>query len=418
MSIDLLGLVKNQLTQAAVVSISEFLGESQQAATKAVNIAVPTLLGGIMENASTEEGAGSLMKTLKEGGYDGSLLSSLAGSFETGEGITGILSGVSTITESLLGDKLGGVIHLIASASGIKKSSASSLLCLVSPVLLSVLGRQVTSQGLGLSGLKSLLMSQKEAVMAALPDGARSILDLAGLSSLNDAANSIAPNEVGDEEEVAAGRFNFWPWLLAAALLVGGWYLMRSCNSVDVTTPTDSLALVSEIKTDSIASQIIPIIDSTDAVDTVFSKKLSTGFELKGAKMGIESQLVHFIEDSTKAIDKTTWFNFDHLKFDTGKTTIKAESRVQIDNLTAILRAYPKVKLKIGGYTDNVGNKSSNLKLSADRALAVKAAIIAGGIDAKRLESEGYGPDNPVASNDTENGRAQNRRIAARLTAK
>ena len=227
MPIDIFGLVKDQLTQAAVVNISEFLGESQQATTKAINIAVPTLLGIIMENTSNEEGAGSLIKMLKDGGHDGSLLNSLAVNFESGEGITGILSGVSNITKSILSDKLGGVVNLIASASGIKKSSASSLLYLVSPILLSVLGRQVTSQGLGVSGLKNLLMSQKEAVMTALPDGARSILNLADLKDFGINTDSTSSDALGGDDEIGAFRFNFWPWLLAAALLVGGWYLMR-----------------------------------------------------------------------------------------------------------------------------------------------------------------------------------------------
>ena len=100
------------------------------------------------------------------------------------------------------------------------------------------------------------------------------------------------------------------------------------------------------------------------------------------------------------------------------KSTIKPESQVQITNLVEILKAFPNVSLKIGGYTDNVGDAKSNLKLSADRAAAVVAALKAAGIDGKRLESEGYGQEHPVASNDTEEGRTQNRRIAARVTAK
>jgi outer membrane protein OmpA-like peptidoglycan-associated protein len=76
------------------------------------------------------------------------------------------------------------------------------------------------------------------------------------------------------------------------------------------------------------------------------------------------------------------------------------------------LKAFPKVKIKIGGYTDNVGKAESNMKLSAERATVVMDAIVAGGIDKSRLESEGYGDKNPVSTNDTDEGRAMNRRIA------
>ena len=73
----------------------------------------------------------------------------------------------------------------------------------------------------------------------------------------------------------------------------------------------------------------------------------------------------------------------------------------------------PKVKIKIGGYTDNVGNAASNMKLSAERAAVVMDALVAGGIDKSRLESEGYGDKNAVASNDTDEGKAKNRQADA-----
>jgi OmpA-OmpF porin, OOP family len=422
MSIDLLGLVKDQLTSAAVGKISEFLGESHENTTSAVGAAVPTLLGSIMEKASTTDGAGSLLNMLKDGGHDGSMMGNLAGSLGSGDGISSLLSGGSGIISSLLGGKAGGIIDLISSVSGIKKSSSSSLLSLAAPILMGVLGKQVSSQGLGVSGLASMLMGQKDAVKAALPAGASSVLNMAGLGDFVGGAKTTASNVVNEVEEASTGGFNFWPWLLGAALLAGGWYFMKGCNKTDATAAIDSTTVNLEAGMDSVSTAVSAGVDSASATvaaaGEAFSKKLSSGFELTGASTGIESQLVGFIEDGSKAVDKTTWFNFDNMLFDTGKSTIKAESQVQIKNLSEILKAYPNVKLKIGGYTDNVGNAASNMKLSASRAAAVSAALTAAGVDASRLEAEGYGVEHPVASNDTEEGRAQNRRIAARVTAK
>lgn len=124
-----------------------------------------------------------------------------------------------------------------------------------------------------------------------------------------------------------------------------------------------------------------------------------------------ESDLIEFI-GSKKVVDKDSWFNFDKLLFETGKSVLKSESQNQLKNVADILTTFPKVKIKIGGYTDNTGNAAANLKLSADRASTVKEALIALGVDATRVESEGYGDQHPVASNDTEEGKAQNRRIA------
>jgi OOP family OmpA-OmpF porin len=75
-----------------------------------------------------------------------------------------------------------------------------------------------------------------------------------------------------------------------------------------------------------------------------------------------------FIEDKDKPVDKTTWFTFDRLYFEPGKSVLKAESQGQIANIDAILVAYPNVKLKIGGYTDNTGDAAVNKKISNVRA--------------------------------------------------
>ena len=82
------------------------------------------------------------------------------------------------------------------------------------------------------------------------------------------------------------------------------------------------------------------------------------------------------------------------------------------------LPAFPSVQIKIGGYTDNTGNEASNLKLSGQRAASVKAKLIKMGAENGRIESEGYGQEHPVASNDSEKGRSLNRRIAVSVRKK
>ncbi|HEY0978914.1 MAG TPA: sodium-translocating pyrophosphatase [Flavobacteriales bacterium] len=149
-----------------------------------------------------------------------------------------------------------------------------------------------------------------------------------------------------------------------------------------------------------------------------YLRVLPNGFPVRGGGDGIESRLVSFLENAAPA-DKETWFNFDRLTFATGSAQLDLErSRIQLTNIAEILKAFPKAKLKIGGYTDNVGDAAANRKLSADRAANVKSAIEGLGIEAARLEAEGYGSEHAVASNDTEEGRAQNRRIAVRVMEK
>jgi K(+)-stimulated pyrophosphate-energized sodium pump len=136
-------------------------------------------------------------------------------------------------------------------------------------------------------------------------------------------------------------------------------------------------------------------------------------------EMGIENKLVQFIQDANKPVDKTTWFDFDRLTFETGSDKLTASSNEQLDNIANVLKAFPTVKLKLGGYTDNVGNPEANKTLSASRAKNVMTDLVSRGIAADRLESEGYGQEHPICpANDTEECKAQNRRISMRVTEK
>jgi len=81
-----------------------------------------------------------------------------------------------------------------------------------------------------------------------------------------------------------------------------------------------------------------------------------------------------------------------------------------------MMKTYPEVTFKIVGHTDNAGKKENNQKLSEARAKAVMDFLISRGIDASRLDSEGKGQDQPVASNNTAAGKAKNRRIEFQRT--
>lgn len=161
-----------------------------------------------------------------------------------------------------------------------------------------------------------------------------------------------------------------------------------------------------------------PAPAAAPVASTPGKRALSTGALLEFDSMGIESKVIGFIEDGTRPVDKLTWFDFDRLNFKTGSADLTAESMAQVKNMYEILRAYPAVQLKIGGYTDNVGDPEKNMKLSQVRAQSVVTELVNLGVGGGRLEAEGYGEQHPIASNDTAEGRAKNRRISVRVTAK
>ncbi len=104
--------------------------------------------------------------------------------------------------------------------------------------------------------------------------------------------------------------------------------------------------------------------------------------------------------------------------FDFDKATMKSESYVDLDRAADWLRANPDMRVEVAGHTDNVGARDYNRKLSQDRAEAVVQYLIGKGIPSSRLRAAGYGMDQPIVGNDTEEGRAQNRRVEFRVVAR
>ena len=96
--------------------------------------------------------------------------------------------------------------------------------------------------------------------------------------------------------------------------------------------------------------------------------------------------------------------------FDTKKTELNPESITELDNVVRLLNENPNLKIQISGYTDNVGKPADNLKLSTGRAVAVVNYLLNKSVKNERLVFKGYGETNPIANNNTEEGRAKNRR--------
>jgi OmpA-OmpF porin, OOP family len=303
----------------------------------------------------------------------------------------------SQFLSNIFGSNMSSVTDAIGRSTGLASGKVGSLLSMAAPLVLGVLGQHVRQNGLSAGDLGNTLKAEASSFQRFLPAGLGSLLG--GATSTVAAAQAkvaAAPAEVA-----ARGNRWLWPLVLLAVLVIAAlWYFNRAKAPETTEAPPPATA----------PAPALPA--------GFFTLKLPDGVELNVPQTGIENKLAMFIADSSKPVDTTTWFDFDRLTFDTGKDTLQPSSQEQLNNVVAILKAYPNVRVKIGGYTDNTGNAAANLKLSDDRAKNVMNALVAGGIDQTRLEAKGYGKEHPVASNDTEEGRAQNRRISLLVTAK
>jgi outer membrane protein OmpA-like peptidoglycan-associated protein len=102
--------------------------------------------------------------------------------------------------------------------------------------------------------------------------------------------------------------------------------------------------------------------------------------------------------------------------FDTGRFTLRPEAREKLARISGILLAYPGLKLQIEGHTDSVGSDEFNQRLSEQRAGAVRDYLAEAGVSSDSVTVQGFGKTRPVASNDTREGRQQNRRVEIVVT--
>jgi outer membrane protein OmpA-like peptidoglycan-associated protein len=306
---------------------------------------------------------------------------------------------------------VGAITSLISNFAGVKQSSIGSILSAITPVALGFIGRHALSNNLSAGGIVNWLTGQKSQIANAVPAG----LNLSGIfnGGTQKVADTVRHNNYAEPEKTG----NKWLWPIILGLLALGllWYFLKGCNK-DVATP---------VVTDTVAVTTPAIIDTAVAIVAApvresFKVKLPDGTELEAYKGGIEDKLVSFLNDPNSVAGKDVWFDFDNLNFETASATITAESQVQVNNIAAILKAYPKVEIKIGGYTDVTGDAAANKKLSQDRANSVEAALKTAGTNATQLQgAEGYGSQFAKAAADaSDDEKKKDRRIAVSVRKK
>lgn len=427
MALNIIDLIKGQLGAALVTQASTQMGESESAISKAISGLLPAVLGGMANHSNDPTLLDSILNA-SGGGLLGNLLGASAND-----------SLISSVLTSLFGDKLPGLINSVSTFAGVTNSSSSSLLNMVTGATLGSVGKYAADNNMDRSGISTLLNDQKSVVSSLLPAG----LSLASLGINNSSVeeSSIVGSEnvtvtTPDEPKIEVNRAgethvkaetdatdnsSIWKWLLPLVLLLlAGYFMWKQCdkaptNETVVTTSDSTMVDNSSTVIMDDTTMVQPPREMTD-IDL-------NGTPLKGYMNGMESQMITFLKEdgyknaASDDVLKDTWYNFDNVNFKMNSATVlEPGSEGQIENIAKILKAYPEVKIKVGGYTDNVGNPAVNKDISQKRADFIKAELGKLGVANQVTDAEGYGSEFATvpaeASNDE---RAVDRKMAVRF---
>ncbi len=378
MALNLIDLAKDYLTPDVLSKMSSLVEESPGATQKAVGAIVPSLAGIACNQVSSPGGASKILGLLNSSGLDSSVLSNFSGALNGGSATVGLLKTGSNLLDGLLGDKVGAVANVIAGFSGIQVSSATKLLGLAAPLFFGLLSKRVALGGLSTASLPALLSSHRDTIQQFAPAGLSGAL---GLNSNSNLCGAATPLHVGPPlaASVMKGGLPTWKWLLPLLAIVGvlSFFGIRSLSAPHGPK---------------LASIKLPCGTVLSVEEGSFNYNLAS-FLMKGSD-----------SDSPKT------FVFDHLNFDSATTNLTPESNPTVTNLVAILKCYPSMQVELDGYTDSTGDAAANKQLSVSRANAIRDLLVQGGVDTARVTTAGFGADKPLASNDSEDGRAKNRR--------
>jgi outer membrane protein OmpA-like peptidoglycan-associated protein len=174
-------------------------------------------------------------------------------------------------------------------------------------------------------------------------------------------------------------------------------------------TDISTRQLISKLQTDEDGNYLVTLPIGKDYAFNVHRKGYL--FYSENYNMStISSDSTYFADIPLQPIEANAHIILKNVFFDTKKTALKPESITELDNVVRLMNENPNMKILITGYTDNVGTPADNLILSKGRAVSVVNYLISKGINNNRLTFKGLGEANPVTDNNTEEGRALNRR--------
>jgi OmpA-OmpF porin, OOP family len=407
---NLVDMARAALRGDTVSRMSSSLNESESSIRQGFEEAVPLSIAGLANQASNEDAASSLLDSFRSGRYP----HLDAGELGRAAAEPGATDRVVEASAPFLGQAFGGrlddVVDGLAGETGLRRSTASTLLGLATPLVMGLVGKLALARNLDPRGLLGFLGEQRRFAAGALPAGLAGTLGPV-MGPVGDWDERARPSRMVEIPHQRARR-SLWPWLLGAvallALVMWGTARRRGQQEIArapaVTAPAVETPPAAPAQQPAQAETTAPEAPATTPAAPEAPMPPAETLTAGNGLMAFNSAL-----DGTDPLPRR--FQLPGLLFRTDSAEIDPGSAEVLDQVGDALKAHPSAKVRVEGHTDSTGQAGANQQLATDRANATRDYLVTRGVPADRVEAAGFGAERPVAANDTAENRAENRRI-------
>lgn len=381
---NLLEMAKSLFDSDLIAKVASWLGISPDQAGKAVGAGIPTVLAGMMGNASSPDGANKLADMLKTqvsslGGTN--ILGGLGSMLGGGGQSEGFMKSGTDMLGSLFGNKLGGITGALAGVLGLGSGIISKLLSFLGPVVTGMISKALPG-GISAASLGGLFASNKDAISKALPAGLGNVMGLGSFDGIKNAANSVT-NAAGNVASEGGSLLKFLlPLILLAALGFLAYYFWAGMKPPMATMPTSKVVDTAKSVLDK----------GKDAVNSA-----AGGLTDKLKELALPANLTKLGEMLNNPESKfPADVNLDGFGFESSSANLNEASKVTVGSVGKLFNLFPAFKLKVIGQVDKSADEAASKKAAEEKAAAVVKALTAAGISADRLTSEGVVVDKPA----------------------
>jgi hypothetical protein len=335
MSDNLLTGLSSLLTPELIGKAASMLGDSEPAVSKGMGAVFPVLLGSLANRSSDSAFASTLFNLVRDPANDGSLLGNVASLLSPGAASSPMMALGGKLLSALFGNNLSSLGGSLAGYSGVKPSSASSMLSFAAPLVLSMLGKAVKSGNLNVGSLVSLLTGQKGAYAAALPGP---------LSRLESFLAAPAAPSYAAPPPPPAPKSSIWRWLLPLLIVLGALWLLSRCMG-----PRETAVDMAPAPTPTPAPLPAPAVEPAPL-------------------------------PAPAALPIANYY------FEVDQSELPVAREGSLESVIEYLKANPTAVATVSGFHDPTGDAAHNEELAKNRAMTVRDAMMAAGVPESQIE--------------------------------